>query len=411
VTAHIKTWQGKAGDRDRKLATATAFCTSGIGLPALMGATCMSWDDSALAALRKKYGESHGGELFDPRFRRVADKLFSKGGTRLAPYAGVPTFLTAPYLPVDADKPDFADLQVAIQGVPMDLGVTNRPGSRFGPRALRSIERIGPYNHVLDCAPTYELRVADIGDVPFRSRYRLELSHEDIERRTGQIVDAGVAPLSVGGDHSITHPILKAVGRKAPVGMIHIDAHCDTGGAFDLTKFHHGGPFRNAVLDGVLDPTRTIQVGIRGAAEYLWEFSYESGMTVIHAEEISGLGIQAIIEKAKRIVGDGPTYLSFDVDSLDPAFAPGTGTPEVGGLTTREVLELLRGLKGVNLVGGDVVEVAPQYDATTNIQPVDRRCGPRLITHRSTRQPAEAALIWPMEAKGPAGRPAQTEEK
>jgi guanidinopropionase len=278
----------------------------------------------------------------------------------------VPTFLTAPYLPVDADKPDFADLQVAIQGVPMDLGVTNRPGSRFGPRALRTIERIGPYNHVLDCAPTYELRVADIGDVPFRSRYRLELSHEDIERRTGQIVDAGVAPLSVGGDHSITHPILKAIGRKAPVGMIHIDAHCDTGGAFDLTKFHHGGPFRNAVLDGVLDPTRTIQIGIRGAAEYLWEFSYESGMTVIHAEEISGLGIPAIIEKARNIVGDGPTYLSFDIDSLDPAFAPGTGTPEVGGLTTREVLELLRGLKGVDLVGGDVVEVAPQYDATTN---------------------------------------------
>ena len=326
----------------------------------------MAWDRDRLAALQAKYGASHGGELFDPRFRRVADKIFSKSGTRLAPYAGVPTFLTAPYRQVDVDKPDFGDLEVAIVGVPMDLGVTNRPGSRFGPRALRTIERIGPYNHMLDCAPTHDLKVADIGDVPFQSRYRLELSHEDIERRVGQIVDAGIVPLSVGGDHSITHPILKAVGKKEPVGLIHIDAHCDTGGAYDMSKFHHGGPFRNAVLGGVLDPTRTIQIGIRGSAEYLWEFSYESGMTVIHAEEVSGLGIAAIIDKAKAIVGEGPTYLSFDIDSLDPAFAPGTGTPEVGGLTTREVLELLRGLKGVNLVGGDVVEVAPQYDATAN---------------------------------------------
>lgn len=326
----------------------------------------MAWDEQKLNELKAKYGESHGGELFDPTFRKVADKIFTKSGTRLAPYSGIPTFLTAPHMPVDADDPDFGNLQVAMIGVPMDLGVTNRPGSRFGPRALRAIERIGPYNHVLGCAPVHDLRVADIGDVPFRSRYRLEISHEDIEKRISQIVDAGVLPLSVGGDHSITHPILKAVGRKQPVGMIHIDAHCDTGGAFDLTKFHHGGPFRNAVLDGVLDPTRVIQIGIRGSAEYLWEFSYESGMTVIHAEEVTGLGIPAIIEKAKKIVGDGPTYLSFDVDSLDPSFAPGTGTPEVGGLTTREVLELIRGLKGVNLVGGDVVEVAPQYDTTTN---------------------------------------------
>ena len=326
----------------------------------------MGWTPDRLEDLRRKYGESHGGELFDPRFRRVADRIFSASGTRVAPYAGLPTFLDAPHRPIDPAAPDFGDLQVAIVGMPMDLGVTNRPGSRFGPRALRAIERIGPYNHVLDCAPVHELRVADIGDVPFQSRYRLELSHDDIERHIDRIIDAGVVPLSVGGDHSISHPILKAVGRNRPVGMIHIDAHCDTGGAFDQTKFHHGGPFRNAVLDGVLDPTRTVQIGIRGPAEYLWEFSFEAGMTVIHAEEISGMGIPAIIEKARRIVGDGPTYLSFDIDSLDPAFAPGTGTPEIGGLTTREALELLRGLKGIDLVGGDVVEVAPQYDPSTN---------------------------------------------
>ena len=326
----------------------------------------MAFDKARLETLRGKYGEGHGGELFDPKFRRVADRIFSASGTRVAPYAGLPTFLAAPYHAVDPARPDFADLQVAMVGVPMDLGVTNRPGSRFGPRAVRAIERIGPYNHVLDTAPVHELRVADIGDVPFASRYRLEQSHDDIERYVGVIVEAGVVPLSVGGDHSITHPILKAVGRAGPVGMIHIDAHCDTGGAFDGTKFHHGGPFRNAVLDGVLDPTRTIQIGIRGSAEYLWEFSHESGMTVIHAEEMPAMGIAAIIEKARAVVGEGPTYLSFDIDSLDPAFAPGTGTPEIGGPSTREILELLRGLKGVNLVGGDVVEVAPQYDSTTN---------------------------------------------
>ena len=326
----------------------------------------MAFDKARLETLRGKYGEGHGGELFDPKFRRVADRIFSASGTRVAPYAGLPTFLAAPHLAVDPARPDFADLQVAMVGVPMDLGVTNRPGSRFGPRAVRAIERIGPYNHVLDTAPVHELRVADIGDVPFASRYRLEQSHDDIERYVGVIVEAGVVPLSVGGDHSITHPILKAVGRAGPVGMIHIDAHCDTGGAFDGTKFHHGGPFRNAVLDGVLDPTRTIQIGIRGSAEYLWEFSYESGMTVIHAEEMPAMGIAAIIEKARAVVGEGPTYLSFDIDSLDPAFAPGTGTPEIGGPSTREILELLRGLRGVNLVGGDVVEVAPQYDSTTN---------------------------------------------
>lgn len=322
--------------------------------------------DNDLARLRAKYAGKHGGEVFDPEFRAIADGVFDSRGTRAAPYAGIPTLLSAPYRPVDANSPDFGDLEVALVGVPMDLGVTNRNGSRFGPRALRTIERIGPYNHVLRCAPLSNLRVADVGDVPFRSRFLLADCHEDIERFFNLFVDAGVTPLAVGGDHSISYPILKALGKRSPVGMIHIDAHCDTGGEFDHTKFHHGGPFRNAVLDGVLDPKRTIQIGIRGSADYLWEFSTDSGMTVIHAEEIDRRGIPAIIELARRVVGDGPTYLSFDIDSLDPAFAPGTGTPEIGGLTAREALELLRGFRGTNLIGGDVVEVAPQYDSTTN---------------------------------------------
>ena len=131
------------------------------------------------------------------------------------------------------------------------------------------------------------------------------------------------------------------------------------------SRFHHGGPFRQAVLDGVLDPERTIQIGIRGSAEMLYEFSYVSGMTVIHAEEVDTMGLAAVIAKARAVIGDGPFYLSFDVDALDPAYTPGTGTPEVGGLTPREAQHILRGLAGLDLIGGDVVEVAPQYDATT----------------------------------------------
>ncbi len=325
----------------------------------------MPLTESELQSLRERFS-GDATETRDPRFKRVTDIIFTEGGTRVAPYAGVPTLLGAPHHPVDAAHPDFGDLQVALMGSPMDLGVSNRPGARFGPRALRTIERIGPYNHVLDCVPVKELRVGDVGDVPFRSRFSLPMCMEDIERWYHKVMDAGVVPLSVGGDHSCTYPILKAVGRSGPVGMVHIDAHCDTGGEFDQSKFHHGGPFRHAVLDGVLDPKRTIQIGIRGSAEYLWEFSKASGMTVIHAEDINRLGMPEIVRLAREVVGGGPTYLSFDVDGLDPAFAPGTGTPEIGGLTTREALELLHGLKGLNFVGGDVMEVAPQYDPSTN---------------------------------------------
>lgn len=325
----------------------------------------MALTKEQLATLRANYSGT-AADMHDPRFAKVAAAIFSEGGKRAAAFSGVPSLLTAPLRPVDSSNPDFGDLQVALMGIPMDLGASNRPGARFGPRALRTIERIGPYNHVLDCAPVQQLRVADVGDVPLRSRYSLPMSIEDIEAWYQQVVDQGVMPLSVGGDHSVTYPILKAIGREKPVGMIHFDAHCDTGGEFDQTRFHHGGPFRLAVLDGVLDPTRCIQIGIRGSSEYLWEFSKDSGMTVIHAEDISRLGTAEIVRMARVVVGDGPVYVTFDIDGLDPAFAPGTGTPEVGGMTTREALEILHGLKGLPICGGDVVEVAPQYDTTTN---------------------------------------------
>ena len=320
-------------------------------------------DDAKLKRLRDRYAQALGGEMFDPKFKAVAEQQFASGDRRKWPFADVATLLGAPYRP-DAAKSGFADLDFALVGVPMDLGVTNRAGSRFGPRAVRAVERVGPYEQVLRVSPLTQARFADIGDIPMRSRFSLESCHEDIEAFMAEVVAAGVVPLSVGGDHSISLPILKAVGAKRPVGMLHIDAHCDTSGPYEGSKFHHGGPFRQAVLDGVLDPERVIQIGIRGGAEYLWEFSYESGMTVIHAEDLARDGVDAVVAKARQVLGDGPTYVSFDVDSLDPGFAPGTGTPEVGGLTPREALAIVRGCMGLDVVGADVVEVAPSYDPT-----------------------------------------------
>ena len=319
-----------------------------------------------LEALRARYAGANAGDVQDPEFRKVSEMLFSGTDRRKLPYAGVKTFLDAPWRESVSGGAPMDDLDAVLVGIPMDLGVTNRSGARFGPRAVRGIERIGPYNHALRIAPLAALSIADIGDVPFSSRYSLEQSAKDIESFYDRIAASGALPFGVGGDHSVSYPILRALGRERPVGMVHVDAHCDTGGPFEGSKFHHGGPFRQAVLDGVLDPERTIQIGIRGSAEFLWEFSYASGMTVIHAEEVTELGVRAIVEKTRAVIGDGPTYLSFDVDGLDPAFAPGTGTPEAGGLSAREVLAILRGLAGASIVGGDVVEVAPQYDSGTN---------------------------------------------
>ena len=316
-------------------------------------------DPNKLKALRARFGVS-GDTVSHPRFRRVAEYQFDARGTRQLPYSGIPTLLDAPYV----DSLD--ELDIALIGIPMDLGVTSRSGARFGPRAVRAMERVGPYHHVLDVLPFQKYRCGDVGDVAFRSRFSLEDCIADIEAYYHRVVDAGVRPLSVGGDHSVTHPILLAVGRDEPVGCIHIDAHCDTSGEYEGAKFQHGAPFRNAVLDGVLDPERTIQIGIRGNAEYLWEFSYESGMTVVHAEDFAAEGVASVIERARTVVGEGPVYVSLDVDGLDPAFAPGTGTPEVGGLTPREVQALLRGCADLPIVGGDVVEIAPQYDPTSN---------------------------------------------
>jgi agmatinase len=317
-------------------------------------------DEAKLRQLQARYTDRVASDADDPVLTAAARQVQSAGGTRSLPYSGVPTFLG---LPLAADA---AGLDIALVGVPMDLGVSNRPGARFGPRAVRTIERIGPFHPTFRGVPKAAVRAADVGDVPFRSRYDLEQSLEDIEVFYTALKSQGVRPLSVGGDHSITYPILKALGKDEPVGLIHIDAHCDTMGAFDGSKFHHGGPFRLAVLDGVLDPERTIQIGIRGSSNMFWEFSHASGMTVIYMEDFMRMGLAAVAERARAVVGDGPVYISIDVDGFDPVFAPGTGTPEIGGLEAREGLALLRSWGGLDIVGADVVEVAPQYDPTTN---------------------------------------------
>jgi guanidinopropionase len=282
----------------------------------------------------------------------------------LAPrYTDIATFMRAPLM----REPSGVD--VGLVGVPFDGGVTNRPGARHGPREIRnSSSLMRAIHHVSRINPYALCRIADLGDVPFTHAFELAASLDDIEAFYRDVHAAGAAPLSAGGDHSITLPIFRAIAAGQPIGMVHIDAHTDTWDEFLGSKFTHGAPFRRAVEEGLLDPKRTVQIGIRGAqnTEEGWSFSLETGMRVVFMEEFTEMGVAAVIAEARRVVGDGPTYISFDVDGLDPVYAPGTGTPEVGGLTTIEAQTLLRGLRGLDLVGGDVVEVAPPFDPSGN---------------------------------------------
>ena len=278
-------------------------------------------------------------------------------------YAGVPTFMRAPQVE------SAADVDIALIGVPYDGAVTNRPGSRHGPREIRNMSSLMRSIHHVTKVNPYDLcRIGDLGDVDMPHLFDLNGVVDDITNFYAEVHGAGAAPLTAGGDHMITYPIFRAIAAERPVGMVHIDAHTDTWDEFLGQKIGHGTPFRRAVEDGLLDPKRTVQIGIRGAqnSDEGWIYSLESGMRVIFMEELTELGVDAVIAEARRVVGDGPTYISFDVDGLDPVYAPGTGTPEVGGLTTIEAQKLLRGLRGLDIVGGDVVEVSPPFDPSGN---------------------------------------------
>lgn len=278
-------------------------------------------------------------------------------------YSGIPTFMRVPL------ARGLEDFDIALAGVPFDGGVTARSGARFGPREIRNMSTMmRAIHHVTGFNPFAACKVADVGDVPFTDVFHLERAHDDIRRFFEPIFAAGKKAVIAGGDHSITFPVFQAIAPAQPLGMVHIDAHTDTWDYYVGSKFSHGSPFRRAVEAGLLDPAHTIQIGIRGAqnTDEGWRYSLESGMRVVFIEEFDAAGVQAIIAEARRVVGDGPAYLSLDVDGLDPVYAPGTGTPEVGGLSTRETLALLRGLEGLDFVGADVVEVSPPYDPSGN---------------------------------------------
>lgn len=277
-------------------------------------------------------------------------------------YTGIASFFRAPV------APDLSAVDIGIIGVPFDGGVTNRTGARHGPRAVREqstlLRRI---NGVTGTAPFAACRVRDLGDCWIERPYELVGALDEIAAFYRPVVAAGITPLSVGGDHAISLPILRAVAERRPVGMIHIDAHCDTGDDYLGSRFHHGAPFRRAVDEGLLDPTRVIQIGIRGTVNDSdhWGFSQRSGMRVLPMEEFHDRGWRFAAEEAHRVVGTQPVYLSFDIDSLDPSQAPGTGTPEAGGITALEALRLLRALRGLDVIGADLVEVAPPFDVGT----------------------------------------------
>ena len=275
-------------------------------------------------------------------------------------YSGIPTFFRVPA------EQDLAKVDIGIIGVPFDGGVTNRAGTRHGPREIRNQSSLSRrVNTVTGVEPFDGLRVRDLGDCWIEQPFSLEPALAEIETFYRRVVSAGVVPLSAGGDHSMTLPILRAVAADGPVGMVHIDAHADTGDEYMGSRYHHGTPFRRAVEEGLLDPARVIQIGIRGhsnVAGGLWGFSASSGMRVLPIEELDDRGWRWAVEEACRVAGTGRTYLSFDIDSLDPVYAPGTGTPEPGGLTMLQAMRIVRGLTGLDFVGGDVVEVAPPFD-------------------------------------------------
>ena len=288
-------------------------------------------------------------------------------GSVMPRFAGLATLMRLPY--VGFDDAQFANVDIGLIGVPWDGGTTNRPGARHGPRQVRDISTmVRNVNRASGLKPFSICNCADLGDTPVNPVDLMD-SLNRIHAFYDKVCAAGITPLSVGGDHLVSLPIMRALAKNGPIGMVHFDAHTDTwDGYFGGFKYTHGTPFRRAIEEGLLDPKRTIQIGIRGAlysdAEDTW--GQEQGIRVIDIDEFHAMGLEAVMAEARRVVGDGQTYVSFDVDALDPVYAPGTGTPEIGGLTTLEAQRMVRMLQGLNLVGGDVVEVSPPFDPSGN---------------------------------------------
>ncbi|HEY7292397.1 MAG TPA: agmatinase [Vicinamibacterales bacterium] len=278
-------------------------------------------------------------------------------------FAQPATFMRLPHV----EEP--RGLDVAIVGVPFDGGTSYRPGSRLAPREIRSQSSlIRPYNYFQRVAPFDRLNVADVGDID-APPISIEKCYDVVESRVGAIADAGAHPLVVGGDHSISLPVLRALARAhGPLSLVQFDAHIDTWDEYFGGKYFHGTPFRRAIEEGVVDGRRFIQIGIRGPmyGEEDFDFHREHGITMLDIDQVKERGVAWAIDRI-RMVASGATYVTFDIDAVDPAFAPGTGTPEVGGLTSHEAQRLVRGLGGLTLVGADVVEVSPPFDGPGQI--------------------------------------------
>ena len=298
--------------------------------------------------------------MSDPFFKPIS-------GFDLPRFAGVPTFMRLPH--VSLDEARIQDVEIGIIGVPWDSGTTNRPGPRHGPRQLRDASTMIRAEHPVSGVRPYERsNCADLGDVSINPA-DIEDSMNRITAFYNKVLGKGIKPLTAGGDHLTSLPVLRALADKAPLGMIHFDSHTDLFHSyFDGTMFTHGTPFRRAVEENLLDPKRVVQIGIRGT-QYDTEdldFAKSVGIRVIKIEEFFDRGIQDVMAEAREIVGEKETYVSYDIDFIDPAFAPGTGTPEVGGPNSYEALKVVRELTGVKIVGADMVEVSPPFDPSSN---------------------------------------------
>ena len=285
------------------------------------------------------------------------------GGNEMPRFGGLASMMRLP-LATHA-----AGLDAAFIGVPLDIGASNRAGARFGPRQIRAESSlIRPYNMATGAAPFDALQVADLGDVPINT-YSLEKSVGIITDFYREVLGHGCVPLTLGGDHTIALPILRAVAeRHGPVALIHVDAHADVNDEMFGERIAHGTPFRRAVEEGLLQTNKVWQIGLRGSGYAADDFDWprRQGFTIIPAHEVWWQSLAPIMDKVRAIIGDAPCYLSFDIDGIDPSFAGGTGTPEIGGLSVPQALEIIRGCRGLNLVGADLVEVSPPYDPSGN---------------------------------------------
>lgn len=276
-----------------------------------------------------------------------------KGSNAEMTYGGVTSFMRRNY------TKDLTGVDVAISGIPFDLAVTYRSGARLGPRAIREasvqLAELLPYPWGFD--PFERLSVVDYGDC-FLDPHNPMTLRDAIKDHIADIINQGVFPLTFGGDHYVTYPILLAMSEKygKNISIIHFDAHCDTWPDDEEYSLNHGTMFYKAIKNGIVDPSKSVQIGIR-----TWNDDY-MGTNIFDAQYVHDNGYQNVVNKIKEIVGDNPVYLTFDIDCLDPAFAPGTGTPVPGGLSSAQALSIVRNLSGLNLIGADVVEVAPCYD-------------------------------------------------